>query len=105
VLAGSPHDISVAAVIRAVEDGPLLDVRGEAVDDLRYPGPAADLPGVWRAAEASLLDVLESVSIADVAGGRVPPPRCGRAPDERASPSVDVAGPAAGQPAGRARSD
>ena len=79
VLACSPHDITLAAVVHAVDGAPLLDVHGEPVDDLAYPGPAAGLPGVWQAAQASLMTVLESVTIADVAFSRARRDRTGRA--------------------------
>ena len=63
--------ITVADVIRTVE-GPLADVRGEALEDLDYPGPAESLRDVWVATRASLRAVLEQVTIADVASGRLP---------------------------------
>lgn len=63
--------ISVADVIRTVE-GPLADVRGEALEDLDYPGPAESLRAVWVATRASLRAVLEQVTIADVAKGELP---------------------------------
>lgn len=64
--------ISVADVIRAVE-GALADVRGEPPEDVAYPGPAASLRDVWIATRATLRSVLEVVTIADIAGGRLPP--------------------------------
>lgn len=70
-LAVPAESISVADVIRTVE-GPLADVRGEAIEDLDYPGAAASLRDVWVATRASLRSVLEHVSIADVAGGQLP---------------------------------
>lgn len=70
-LAVPAESISVADVIRTVE-GPLADVRGEALEDLDYPGPAESLREVWVATRASLRAVLEHVTIADVAGGRLP---------------------------------
>lgn len=66
-----PEAISIADVIRAVE-GPLADVRGEAPEDLDYPGPAAALEEVWLATRASLRRVLEVVSLADLVAGRLP---------------------------------
>ncbi|MGI8685320.1 MAG: RrF2 family transcriptional regulator [Acidimicrobiales bacterium] len=70
-LAVPAESISVADVIRTVE-GPLADVRGEALEDLDYPGPAESLRDVWVATRASLRAVLEQVTIADVAEGRLP---------------------------------
>lgn len=63
--------ITVADVIRTVE-GPLADVRGGPPEDLDYPGPAESLQAVWVATRASLRAVLEQVTIADVATGRLP---------------------------------
>ncbi len=64
--------ITIADVIRTVE-GPLADVRGEALEDLDYAGPAETLRDVWVATRASLRGVLEAVTIADVANGELPP--------------------------------
>ncbi len=70
-LAVPAASVTVADVIRTVE-GPLADVRGEALEDLDYPGPAETLRDVWVATRASLRAVLEQVTIADVAGGQLP---------------------------------
>lgn len=70
-LAVPAGNVTVADVIRTVE-GPLADVRGEALEDLDYPGPAESLRAVWVATRASLRAVLEQVTIADVAAGRLP---------------------------------
>ena len=70
-LAVRPDRVTVADVIRTVE-GPLADVRGEALEDLDYPGPAESLRAVWVATRASLRAVLEHVTIADVAGNDLP---------------------------------
>lgn len=64
--------VTVADVIRTVE-GPLADVRGEALEDLAYPGPARSLRDVWVATRSSLRRVLEEVTIADIAAGELPP--------------------------------
>lgn len=63
--------ISVADVIRAV-DGPLAEVRGGPPEAAAYDGSAQDLQVVWMAVRASIRDVLERVSVADVAQGRLP---------------------------------
>ena len=63
--------ITIADVIRHVE-GPLADVRGEAAEAVSYAGPAAALQDVWIATRATLRSVLETTTIADVAGGRLP---------------------------------
>lgn len=57
--------ITVADIIRAVE-GPLASVRGEAPDELDYRGRAEPLRDVYVALRASVRDVLESVSLADL---------------------------------------
>lgn len=64
-------DISVADIVRAVE-GPLADVRRTPAEDLDYPGPAQALQRVWLAARASLRDVLEVVTVADIVTGHLP---------------------------------
>jgi len=70
-LARAADRISIADVIRAVE-GPLATVRGGPPEESSYPGPAADLPRVWIAVRKSLRSVVERVTVADVAGGRLP---------------------------------
>ena len=69
---GQPADeITVADVLRAVE-GPLAAVLGVRPDQLAYHGTAEKLPEVWVALRASLRDVLEHVTLADIARGRLP---------------------------------
>ncbi len=70
-LAQPADEVSVADVIRAAE-GPLASVRGEKPEDLGYDGAAQALREVWIALRQSLRDVLEHVSIAQVAEGRLP---------------------------------
>lgn len=70
-LAKDPESVTVADVIRAVE-GPMAAVRGEAPEDVDYPGAAKDLIRVWIAVRASLRSVLERVTLADLANGRLP---------------------------------
>jgi Rrf2 family protein len=70
-LARPAAEIAVADVIRAA-DGPLASVRGEKPEDLTYVGAAETLGEVWIALRASLRDVLEHVTIADVAAGKLP---------------------------------
>src|SRR5918997_2281287 len=71
-LAKPAAEVTVADVIRAAE-GPLASVRGEKPEDLGYDGPAAVLGEVWIALCASLRDVLEHVTLADLARGELPP--------------------------------
>src|SRR5882757_11284398 len=70
-LARPAAEITVADVLRAVE-GPLAAVQGVRPDQLAYGGAAERLPEVWVALRSSLRDVLEHVTIADIARGRLP---------------------------------
>jgi Rrf2 family protein len=70
-LARSPDDISVADVIRAL-DGPLAEVRGVRPEATHYDGAAEHLQKIWVAVRASLRSVLEHVSLAQVASGKLP---------------------------------
>jgi Rrf2 family protein len=70
-LARPPEDVSLAQVIRAVE-GPLVGVRGQRPEEIEYIGSAESLQKVWIALRANLRKVLEEVSVADVAGGKLP---------------------------------
>lgn len=63
--------ITIADVVRAV-DGPLADVRGERPEATNYTGPAKELQTVWVAVRANVRSVLEQVTLADVADGRIP---------------------------------
>ena len=66
-----PAEIAMADIIRAVE-GPLADVRGERPESLDYPGDLEALQRAWIAVRANLRAVLETVSLADLAAGRLP---------------------------------
>jgi Rrf2 family protein len=70
-LAKAPADVTIADVIRAVE-GPLASVRGGPPEQASYGGAAAALPRVWIALRANLRSVVEHVTVADVAAGRLP---------------------------------
>ena len=70
-LARPADRITVADVIRAV-DGPLAHVQGTRPDQVRYAGSAEPLREVWLAVRGSLREVLESVTLADLARGEVP---------------------------------
>ena len=63
--------ITIADVIRHVE-GALADVRGEPPEEVTYTGAAVALQDVWIATRATLRSVLETTTIADVAGGTLP---------------------------------
>lgn len=64
--------IPLAEVIRVLE-GPLASVRGIRPDYLEYEGPAESLRDVWLAVRSSLRQVLDTLTVADVASGRLPP--------------------------------
>jgi Rrf2 family protein len=70
-LARPAREITVAAVLRAVE-GPLAAVQGIQPQDLEYGGAAQHLPELWVAVRASLRSVLEKVTLADLAAGKLP---------------------------------
>jgi DNA-binding IscR family transcriptional regulator len=48
-------------------------VRDIGLGDLPYSGPTVALTDVWRALRASMRSVLEETTLADVAGGALPP--------------------------------
>jgi Rrf2 family protein len=64
--------IAIADVIRAVE-GPLASVRGAPAEELQYPPSTPGLQDLWIAVRAALRNVLEGVTVADVATGTLPP--------------------------------
>ena len=70
-LARPAAEITVADVLRAVE-GPLAAVQGSRPETLEYEGAATHLPEVWVALRASLRSVLEHVTLADIATGKLP---------------------------------
>jgi Rrf2 family protein len=70
-LARPAAEITLADVIRVV-DGPLASVRGERPETLAYGGAAEPLGLVWVAVRANLRAILETVTLADVAGGSLP---------------------------------
>jgi len=67
-LAKKPQDIAVADIIRII-DGPLAAVRGFAPEEVDYAGPVKHIADVWIATRASLRNVLENISIADILTG------------------------------------
>ena len=70
-LAKPADEINIADIIRAVE-GPLASVRGESPETLEYSGAREPLNEVWLAVRANLRAVLEVVTLADVAAGKLP---------------------------------
>ncbi|MFF4449453.1 RrF2 family transcriptional regulator [Streptomyces sp. NPDC001502] len=70
-LAKPAQSISVADVIRVV-DGPLVSVRGVRPPDLSYTGPAQALLPLWIALRANVREILDGVTLADVASADLP---------------------------------
>jgi DNA-binding IscR family transcriptional regulator len=50
----------------------LVGVRGQRPEEIEYVGSAESLQQVWIALRANLRKVLEHVTVADVAAGRLP---------------------------------
>ncbi len=65
------EQIVVADVIRAI-DGPLAGVSGQHPEELEFVGSAKPLQDVWIAVRANLREILEHVTLADVAGDNLP---------------------------------
>ncbi|MFF4263353.1 RrF2 family transcriptional regulator [Streptomyces virginiae] len=63
--------ISIADVVRVV-DGPLVSVRGVRPPDLSYSGPAEALLPLWIALRANVREILDGVTLADVASSDLP---------------------------------
>ncbi len=70
-LARPPEEVNLAHIIRAVE-GPLVGIRGQRPEEVEYRGSAESLQPVWVAVRSSLRKVLEHVTVADVASGKLP---------------------------------
>lgn len=70
-LARPADEVNLAQVIRAV-DGPLVGIRGQRPEEVEYIGSAESLQQVWIALRANLRKVLEHVTVADVASGKLP---------------------------------
>ncbi len=66
-----PKEITLADVIRAV-DGPLAMVGDDRPGEVAYDGAASLLADVWVAVRANLRAVLEHVTLADLATGKLP---------------------------------
>lgn len=72
VLTRPPAVVTLADAIRIVE-GDLSRVHEVTPEGISYPGAAEPLRDVWLAVRSSLSLVLGSVTLADVAGGTLPP--------------------------------
>jgi Rrf2 family protein len=86
-LARPAESISIADVIRVV-DGPLVSVRGVRPPELSYTGPAESLLPLWIALRSNVREILDGVSLADVASARLPAEvsALAHAPDAWANP-------------------
>jgi Rrf2 family protein len=71
-LARSADDITVAEIVRAVE-GPIAHVQSSPPESIEYRGNAKHLQEVWIAVRASLRQVVEQVTLADLVSGELPP--------------------------------
>jgi Rrf2 family protein len=65
-LARPPETISVGEILLAI-DGPLAAVRDLPPGALEYDGNARNLPVVWRRVETCLHELLDGVTVADLA--------------------------------------
>jgi Rrf2 family protein len=70
-LARPANQITIADVVRAVS-GPLATVRGVRPAAIAYNPSAESLKDVWFALRANIRAVLERVTLADLAAGRLP---------------------------------
>jgi Rrf2 family protein len=75
--------VTVADVIRAV-DGPLVSIYGLRPEAVEYNDSAAVLQHVWIASRRSLRDVLESVTVRQLADGKLPRAVSSRTSDDDA---------------------
>jgi Rrf2 family protein len=70
-LARPAECITVAEVLDGIE-GPLASVQRVPLEDLAYRGAASRLADVWLAMRAGMHAVVGSVTLADLAAGRLP---------------------------------
>ncbi len=80
-LAEDPAKVTVADVIRAVE-GPLAYIQDLPPEETNYVGSAERLRDVWIAVRQTLREVLEHVTLDELASGRIAAGR--HRPDRRA---------------------
>jgi Rrf2 family protein len=78
-----PETVTVADVIRAV-DGPLVSIYGLRPEAVEYNESAAVLQHVWIASRHSLRDVLEKVTVRQLAEGKLPRSVSSRTSDDDA---------------------
>ncbi len=66
-------ETTLADVLRAL-DGPLVTVHDASLGELSYPPPADALVEVWMAMRTALRSVFDTVTIEQLATGRLPAP-------------------------------
>jgi len=71
-LARAAEQITVADIWRAV-DGPLTLVQGQRPESVSHAPPAQHLPSLWVALRASVRSVMETVTLANLVDGDLPP--------------------------------
>jgi len=71
-LAKPADTVTIADVVRAVE-GPIAHVQSSPPEAIEYRGNARHLQEVWIAVRASLRQVVEQVTLADLVSGELPP--------------------------------
>ena len=71
LLARPAAEISIADVIRAI-DGPLAGVGGRRPEELEFTGSSEPMKDVWIAVRATLRNLLEQVTLADIAANSLP---------------------------------
>jgi len=70
-LARPAGEVTIAEIVRAVE-GPIAHVQSAPPEAIEYRGNARHLQEVWIAVRASLRQVLEEVTLADLVSGEMP---------------------------------
>jgi Rrf2 family protein len=70
-LARPAAEVTIAEIVRAVE-GPIAHVQSAPPEAIEYRGNAQHLQEVWIAVRASLRQVLEEVTLADLVSGEMP---------------------------------
>ena len=82
-LARPGNEITVGMIIRAVE-GPLAAVRGIRPHELAAQGVPEQFVGLWVATRVALRSVLDVVTLADLATGKLPDAVCALLEDPEA---------------------
>jgi len=71
-LARPASEITIADALRAIS-GPMAGVRGLRPETLTYDGAATNLKDVWVAVRSTLRNLLEHLTLEQVASGNLPP--------------------------------